>query len=289
MRHKVTSVLANKVLILGAGFVGQRVFAHLQEDPLISPVSVWGTYRNKAPLLNSKNLLHYDAEFEKLSCLFSRICTETRQADKEAVCWKIIVTFPINTAFAAQLESFVEEHSNVEILLFSSASCYDNKVANGLVSENTPLVKGPSRFEHEEALREKCGASVFALSGIFGFGRSPVAWLNKGLIGNADSLVNLVHVSDIVLVTKLWLENSLPSQGQRINISSQTHLWRDLLCTYRKLGLVSENLTLPSKGLSEKSKRVSFQKLLACYPLLTKHTWCSALDKAYLNETPEAF
>ena len=114
-------------------------------------------------------------------------------------------------------------HKNVlqkcrRVLVYGSTSCYLNLLDNESVNERNILDLTKARVKCEEFLRQK-GATILALSGIYGPGREPINWLRQGRIRSTRKRVNLIHRDDIVDISwYLLTENRLP-KGERINLS----------------------------------------------------------------------
>jgi hypothetical protein len=49
------------------------------------------------------------------------------------------------------------------------------------------------RYEIEDSLRKE-GATILYLGGIYGPGRDPINWYQKGWVSNGETYLNLIHV-----------------------------------------------------------------------------------------------
>jgi len=71
------------------------------------------------------------------------------------------------------------------------------------------------------------GATVLNLAGLsFGRDEDLRGFFDKGYVSHAYAVVNLVHVLDVVSITRLLLDGR--GAGQRFNVSSGAYRWKDL-------------------------------------------------------------
>lgn len=229
--------------VLGAGYVGQAL---LRACPAAA-----ATRRRAAP-----PLLAFD--------LRDPASWGNPPLAGRAVVW----TFPaepltlVQAFFAAHLQDIAG------LIVLGSTSAYRiNEAADSpaaTVTEKTPLDLGQPRVQGEEWLRER-GATVLQLAGIFGPGRDPAGWLQKGLIKDGAKLVNLIHVDDIVAVIARVLTQ--PRPGVRINVANGEPLpWRELAARFRADGRLPADFTLPESGPHEYGKRIDNRLLRSLLP-----------------------
>lgn len=154
------------------------------------------------------------------------------------------------------------------LIVLGSTSCYraaeTDATAVITVDERSPLDLDQPRVQGEEWLRRQ-GATVLQLAGIFGPGREPAGWLQRGRIPDGAKLVNLIHVDDIVAVIAYLLVHPLP--GERINVANGEPIaWRELAARFRATGLIPADFILPESGPHEFGKRVDQRLLQALMP-----------------------
>lgn len=154
--------------------------------------------------------------------------------------------------------------SQKKVMVLASTSAYLVRASGELVDENSPLDLHQTRVRAEEDLRRQ-GAFILHLAGIFGPGRDPVGWLQKGLIKNQDSNINLIHVSDICKIVLKWIESD-GLKGRRMNASDGRHrIWHQLILDLKDAGLLDssfEFLSTQSSLQTPLSKRVCNKALV---------------------------
>jgi hypothetical protein len=64
------------------------------------------------------------------------------------------------------------------------------------IDESTPIDLSKPRVQGEEYLRNKLGAIVLRVAGIYGPGRNPLDWIRQGHVSPSRKYVNLIHVED---------------------------------------------------------------------------------------------
>jgi nucleoside-diphosphate-sugar epimerase len=103
------------------------------------------------------------------------------------------------------------------------------------------------------------------LAGIFGPGREPLRWLEKGLIKNGLKRVNLIHVSDIVDIIFAFASSPLPRQ--RINVCNGTApTWNELAAVFQDRGALPKDFSLPQSPVGLESKIVTNERLASLLP-----------------------
>lgn len=93
--------------------------------------------------------------------------------------------------------------------------------------ETAPIDLSKLRVQGEEYLREKHGAVVLRVAGIYGPGRNPLDWIKKGRVGLSRKYVNLIHVEDLAEICLTALERGL--SGEAYNVSDGTpRRWKEI-------------------------------------------------------------
>jgi hypothetical protein len=93
--------------------------------------------------------------------------------------------------------------------------------------ETAPIDLSKSRVQGEEYLREKHGAVVLRVAGIYGSGRNPLDWIKQGRVGLSRKYVNLIHVEDLAEICLTALQRGL--SGEVYNVSDGTpRRWKDI-------------------------------------------------------------
>lgn len=276
------------VVVLGGGFIGQA-FASAFRDAF-----------PRAPLvLSRRDGRRLQGDPEGLDVVPFRLedpsTWELVPKGARAVVW----TFP---AGEGAKEFFLSRLLGRPTCVLSTTSCYlvpepgsNIRAATALtgnaaelmeVDEATPLDLQKPRFVAEEQLRQQ-GATVLALSGLFGGERQPDAWLKRGLIRSLQGHVNLVHRDDVVRALLAWCANPRVSQGERLNLSTQTHPWSALVNAFLRDGRLPPGFTLsepPSNGplqgpLPAPSKRVLAKRIVERYPELLAKPFVNVLER----------
>lgn len=149
-------------------------------------------------------------------------------------------------------------HSN-RVVIYGSTSSYLVASQGEWVTEETPLNMSQVRTRTEEKLRKK-GACILQLAGIWGPGRNPIQWYEKGYIKTGLSYLNLIHLRDIVSITQriFSLEKAF---GNRFNLSNgkpKTHI--EIADTLKRRSLLTYDFSIPLVSKMD-SKRVSNEKI----------------------------
>jgi len=231
-------------LVLGRGYVAQALLKAYPEH--FSVTSREGSTLGKGTCDQPKYFNLTDSESWSVVDSFERI----------------VWTFPAAQS-ATEIESslkFFETKcmTKKKVLILASTSAYLVSDAGALVDESYPLDLRQPRVHAEEELRDR-GACILHLAGIYGPGRDPLNWLQRGLIKSPDSFINLVHSSDICQIVMSWLNSDGLSQ-RRFNASDGRHrTWFQMIEDLKSAGLLecSFELSLESDSArSGSSKRV---------------------------------
>ncbi|XP_066288657.1 uncharacterized protein [Branchiostoma lanceolatum] len=257
-----TVMKVQKVLIIGAGFVGSSLAASLQS----SGVQVCCTRRQKVEEGTVQNVEEGTVQKgEEGTVQFVLEDEETwRNLPKEVdgVVWTLPAKplSQVQRLHDAYLHSILDEKKPV--IVYGSTSRYQVDEAHQWVDEKTKKTqKEDSREEGEDFLQEK-GATVLVLAGLWGESkngqsRHPKSWFEKGYIKNVNKFLNLAHVDDIIKVTEEVMRRHPETRGQAINVcDGNPMLWRDIILGFGlELPLETEDQTAASPK-SYISKRI---------------------------------
>lgn len=174
----------------------------------------------------------------------------------------VLWTFPAACSEQEELlavelyDRFFREH---RVVIYGSTSSYLVGTEGEWVTEETPLNLAQVRTRTEEKLRQK-GACILQLAGIFGPGRDPVKWYEKGYIQTGLSYLNLIHLRDIVSITQQMFSLEKIA-GERFNLSNgkpKTHF--EIVDELKERNLLPSDFSLPIAHKPD-SKRVSNEKI----------------------------
>jgi hypothetical protein len=142
---------------------------------------------------------------------------------------RILWTFACNNSpLEKQFFGFLVQRCE-QIFIYSTSSVYQHQFNGQIMDEMSAIDHTKNRAIAEEDYRHQ-GACLLTLCGIAGPDRSPINWLKKGRIKNANKEVNLIHVDDIVSITKILLQQEL--HGLRLNLApGKTYSWRAIAHT----------------------------------------------------------
>ena len=118
------------------------------------------------------------------------------------------------------------------IIVLGSTSAYEapsqsTEYPPPWIDESAPIDLTKPRVQGEEYLRNKLGAIVLRVAGIYGPGRNPLDWIRQGRVSPSCKYVNLIHVEDLATVCLAVLEHGKP--GEAYNVSDGTpRTWRDI-------------------------------------------------------------
>jgi nucleoside-diphosphate-sugar epimerase len=147
------------------------------------------------------------------------------------------------------------------LVVLGATSAYDGSpqaVRGEPVEETAPVDRTIARVQGEELLRERYGAIVLRVAGIYGPGRNPLDWIRQGRVGYSHRYVNLIHVEDLAAVILRSLEDGTP--GDTYNVSDGTpRRWSEIMdAAAARWGTAKPLPADPTAG-----KRISNRKLLA--------------------------
>jgi nucleoside-diphosphate-sugar epimerase len=124
------------------------------------------------------------------------------------------------------------------IVVLGSTSAYDASSHSTAypppwIDESAPIDLTKQRVQGEEYLRNKLGAIVLRVAGIYGTGRNPLDWIRQGRVSPSRKYVNLIHVEDLAAICLAALEKGKP--GEAYNVSDGTpRTWEDICETMQQ-------------------------------------------------------
>ena len=147
------------------------------------------------------------------------------------------------------------------LVVLGATSAYDGSpqaVRDEPVDETAPVDRTIARVQGEESLRERSGAIVLRVAGIYGPGRNPLDWIRQGRVGYSHRYVNLIHVEDLAAIILRISEDGVP--GDIYNVSDGTpRRWSEIMdAAAARWGTGKPLPADPTAG-----KRISNRKLLA--------------------------
>ncbi|MBH0197509.1 MAG: hypothetical protein HP494_18425 [Nitrospira sp.] len=123
--------------------------------------------------------------------------------------------------------------------------------------EAAPVDRRKLRVQGEEYLREKHGAVLLRVAGIYGPGRNPLDWIKKGRVGLSRKYVNLIHVEDLAEICLTALERGV--SGEVYNVSDGTpRTWMEICVTAQQRWGVTASATTDHQPIG---KQISNAKL----------------------------
>jgi nucleoside-diphosphate-sugar epimerase len=159
------------------------------------------------------------------------------------------------------------------IVVLGSTSAYDAPSHSTAypppwIDESAPINLTKPRVQGEEYLRNKLGAIVLRVAGIYGTGRNPLDWIRQGRVSPSRKYVNLIHVEDLAAICLAAMEKGKP--GEAYNVSDGTpRTWGEICRTaQQRWGVAAAAVKAdPSPG-----KRISNAKLRTELGYTLKHT-----------------
>jgi hypothetical protein len=120
-----------------------------------------------------------------------------------------------------QIERFIEKKGAIfhRIVVIGSTSAYQVDPEKGvvIVDECSPIHLTDPRVKGEGLLQKGLNAIILRSAGIYGPGRNPLDWIQKGHLKNGPRYLNLIHVEDLAALSLLALEKGMP--GEVYNVS----------------------------------------------------------------------
>jgi len=235
------------LVILGTGYTGRVLFRQARAEGRIVFAA------SRAPethllVIPPEQRLRFDLDHDET---WSAI---PAQAD---VVWTFPAV-PVDTvcAFGEQIAPRLRR-----LVVLGATSAYDGSpqaVRGEPVDETAPVDRTIARVQGEESLRERYGALVLRVAGIYGPGRNPLDWIRQGRVGYSHRFVNLIHVEDLAAIILQTLEDGVP--GDTYNVSDGTpRRWSEIMdAAAARWGTGKPLPADPTAG-----KRISNRKLLA--------------------------
>lgn len=156
---------------------------------------------------------------------------------------------------------FFNEHLiNRNVIVLSSTSAYVHTSENEFINEKSNILLNKPRFHAEEKLRDN-GALILHLSGMIGPGRTPLNWYKKNLVSDGETILNYIHVYDIIyFIERLF---SSFKSSERFNLTSKDYKSHNNICSELiKIGLLENNFEFIHKHDAKKNKKVQCHKIL---------------------------
>lgn len=196
--------MSKKIGIIGLGWVGVPLAEMLAKNNY----EVWGTGTSEKPknkIPSGVNYLQFNLHEDQ------NISNELKSTDV------IIITIPPSSEnFVEGLKNVISKISNKQIFFLSSTGVYGKN--EGELNEKSPV--DPDRSgtikirEIEEFLQEKASEEycILRLAGLVGPNRNPARFFSKkGVIPRPDTLLNLVHIKDVIsAISFLLSQKNIP-------------------------------------------------------------------------------
>lgn len=192
------------LLILGGGYTGRR----LADEGFNRGWSVFETHR-------SQPLVFHLGQPQTWKTL----------PEADAVIW----TFPIELhREAAQLI----KNWKSRMVAIGTTSSYATTMEDEVITEDSPLDMSEARVTGEEIIRN-AGGNIVRAAGIYGPGRNPLRWIQSGLVGRSEKLVNFIHVDDLVQILFKALESPLKGMNF-LAADGRPQRWSHLIDRWQK-------------------------------------------------------
>jgi len=237
---------ASPLIILGAGYTGRVLYRQARaEGRLVFAASRHPDRRLQA--IPPEQRLRFDLD--------ARETWEAIPVRSDAV-WTFPATPPDRVCdFGERIAPRLRR-----LVVLGATSAYDGSpqaLRGEPVEETAPVDRSIARVQGEEWLRERCGAIVLRVAGIYGPGRNPLDWIRQRRVGYSHRYVNLVHVEDLAAVILKALEDGEP--GGSYNVSDGTpRRWSEIMD--RAAARWGTGKPLPADPTA--GKRISNRKLL---------------------------
>ncbi|CAH1269188.1 Hypp4119 [Branchiostoma lanceolatum] len=300
-----TVMKVQKVLIIGAGFVGSSLAASLQS----SGVQVCCTRRQEGEegtVQKGEEGTVQNVEEGTVQNVEEGTVQKGEEGTVQFVLeneetWRnlpmevdgVVWTLPakplsqVQRLHDAYLHSILDEKKPV--IVYGSTSRYHVDEAHQWVDEKTKKTqKEDSREEGEDFLQEK-GATVLVLAGIWGESkngqsRHPKSWFEKGYIKNFNKFLNLAHVDDIIKVTEEVMRRHSETRGQAINVcDGNPMLWRDIIVG--PLSCVHRLYDTYLRSILDSKKQVIVYGTTGRYHVEEEHQWVDEKTKYKQTES----
>lgn len=237
-----------KFLVLGVGYVGSRILE-------LHPQSI-GLSRTPMEL---DQVLEWDPQKALQSIGAFGQTLDTNQWDA------IILTFPAQNLEPLQrtvLKQYAELHST-QIIVIGSWSSLDSQAVVGIhpwvFKESCPRQDAELDILGEMNIR-------LLLAGIWGPHRSPLSWLQRGLIAQSKQGVHLIHVDDIVDFMVALVHKQF--RGQVLLSDGLTHTWDVIQQKATELGALEPGFSRPEIPVKRPDRSIDPDYFLSLFQSL---------------------
>ena len=240
--------MTRPIIILGTGYSGR----HLAGALITTSCPFFTTSREP-----DKNLSHVPAGRRVRFDLEQPTTWSNIPADAD-----LIWCFPATPLEQVQAFARTLDAPPRRIVILGSTSAYEVSDHSAVyppscIDESAPIDLTKPRVRGEEYLRNKLGAIVLRVAGIYGPGWNPLDWIRQGRVGPSRKYVNLIHVEDLAAICLAALDRGQP--GETYNVSDgQPHTWNEVCATAQQRWSVG---AAAAKKDHSSGKRISNAKL----------------------------
>ena len=223
-------------LILGHGYTADFLWARLKKE---FPHST----QSSTSRTNAKRIL-----FE-----LSKPKTWANLPQARSTFW----TFP-PSPLDQVMEFFKQKQESLgHLVVVGSTSGFLCEEEGQRIHEDSPLDLSKERSQGEAFLKNQ-GATLVMSSGIYGPGRNPLSWVQKGAVGKTDQFINMIHVKDL---SHILIQASQRGKKSELYIASDNCplTWRSVIQFWENQNLVHQ---VPEKRSSRRSKKLDSSKTL---------------------------
>ena len=250
--------MTRPLIVLGSGYTGLALYR-------------MGTSRGRTVHATSRNPLNNLAGIPPEQCLQFDLEDPSTWGNIPASA-DLIWCFPATPLEQVQAFARMLDAPTQRMVVLGSTSAYEvsdhsTEYPPPWIDESAPIDLTKPRVQGEEYLRNKLGAIVLRVAGIYGSGRNPLDWIRQGRVSPLRKYVNLIHVEDLAAICLAAIERGTP--GETYNISDGTpHTWNEICATAQeRWGVKMEaEKTDPSPG-----KRIGTAKLRTELGYVPKH------------------
>lgn len=206
-----------RLVVLGAGYTGRVLYSQAANSRELFASS-------RTPSCN----LSFIPESRRLAFDLEQPHTWQHVPPEADLIW----SFPATPIALVERFAVEAELSTRRVVVLGSTSAYQMASDSGRypppwIDETARLDLSKPRVEGEEALRNRHGAIVLRVSGIYGPGRNPLDWIRSGRVSPSRKFVNFIHVEDLAAVCLLALDGG--KRGEIYNVSDGTpRTWQEI-------------------------------------------------------------